>query len=167
MVIQRRLPEVLVHGPCIPVWCGQLPTDGRDATGRGQNAAEKTRTSTGFPPQAPQACASTISPRPHRGWRRIADGRGAFNGGRCGGALARVRRVGGLSGRDSGHAGASRRDPGRWGRRDGVAAGTSAAVHLRHGRRPADLFNPAGFPTYAAGGAGSGPITRPGSVWPT
>ena len=30
-------------------------------------AVEKTRTSTGFPPQAPQACASTIPPRPHRG----------------------------------------------------------------------------------------------------
>ena len=28
-------------------------------------AVEKTRTSTGFPPQAPQACASTIPPRPH------------------------------------------------------------------------------------------------------
>ena len=31
------------------------------------HAVEKTRTSTGFPPQAPQACASTIPPRPHRG----------------------------------------------------------------------------------------------------
>ena len=33
-------------------------------------AAEKTRTSTRFPSQAPQACASTIPPRPHRGSAR-------------------------------------------------------------------------------------------------
>ncbi len=38
------------------------------------HAVEKTRTSTRFPPQAPQACASTIPPRPHRDrGRRIAD----------------------------------------------------------------------------------------------
>ena len=33
-------------------------------------AVEKTRTSTRLPPQAPQACASTIPPRPHRGRQR-------------------------------------------------------------------------------------------------
>ena len=74
VVIKRGLAEILVH-----TW-SRLPTRGcwrppcREAsghrggnqTGRGSGvgAAEKTRTSTGFPPQAPQACASTIPPRP-------------------------------------------------------------------------------------------------------
>ena len=37
-----------------------------------EECGRETRTSTGFPPQAPQACASTIPPRPHRGPRRRA-----------------------------------------------------------------------------------------------
>jgi L-histidine N-alpha-methyltransferase len=36
------------------------------------NAVEKTRTSTGLPPQAPQACASTIPPRPQAARRRYS-----------------------------------------------------------------------------------------------
>jgi hypothetical protein len=44
--------------------------DQRRGKGRFIGAVEKTRTSTRLPPQAPQACASTIPPRPHRGRQR-------------------------------------------------------------------------------------------------
>lgn len=43
----------------------ELASPEGDATSS-SGAVEKTRTSTGLPPQAPQACASTIPPRPHR-----------------------------------------------------------------------------------------------------
>ena len=46
------------------VGAGQPAALGADQPA-GIGAVEKTRTSTGFPPQAPQACASTIPPRPH------------------------------------------------------------------------------------------------------
>ena len=47
--------------------------DGGDSLSRSHGAVEKTRTSTGLPPQAPQACASTIPPRPLGQARGIAD----------------------------------------------------------------------------------------------
>src|ERR1700761_4792516 len=62
-----------------------LPSDdGPNEIRRKIGAVEKTRTSTRFPPQAPQACASTIPPRPHRAeGGDIADEHASINDRTC------------------------------------------------------------------------------------
>jgi hypothetical protein len=67
------------HPVGAPAWrqrrvlAGPLRRRGGGCLRRNYGAVEKTRTSTGLPPQAPQACASTIPPRPLGQARGIAD----------------------------------------------------------------------------------------------
>ena len=124
-----------------------LSTPTRKGQRRQYGAVEKTRTSTPFPGQRPQRCASTNSATTARSPRagEIANDSGGFKG--CGKRLcagARVAdqpRAGRLprgAGRDGG---AGRGDPCRQRRRARLAARASAALHGRHQRalsRPAD-----------------------------
>ncbi len=60
----RQLAESSFSGDQFWDFFELAPPEGGASSSYG--AVEKTRTSTGLPPQAPQACASTIPPRPHR-----------------------------------------------------------------------------------------------------
>ncbi len=217
MVVQRRLAEILVH-PHIPLrprrpWPrrriraegerqapvgrpGDRNPAARDAglrggrTGRlpGGHAVEKTRTSTGLPPQAPQACASTIPPRPQRRRRayspcpprqpacRYADDRAARRaadrrpaplahalGDRCPAAPALAARAG-LTPYPArcGHGGAGGRDPG--GHRAELVWLVEHPPLYTAGTsaRPEDLADPGRFPTFDAGRGGQWTYHGPG-----
>ena len=146
-------------------------------------AVEKTRTSTGFPPQAPQACASTISPRPHR----VASGTLAAGGRAYSRWTSRVNRtsqpVAIPPTRSNGNIDDALQDYDEalatmQARVAAIRAGTAPELVwlLEHpplytagtSARPADLIGPqpASPPTTPAAAA-NGPITAPASASPT